>query len=46
MDLALLDSEIAMKEVSDMEGILINKENLNNIRYADNTTLIANVKRE
>ena len=43
MDLALLYSEIAMKEVNDMEGILINRENLNNIRYAANTTLIADV---
>jgi len=37
----LLYSEVAMREVRDMEGIDVNEENINNIRYADDTALIA-----
>ena len=33
-----------MKGVGDLEGIKINRETLNKIRYADNTMLIADVK--
>ena len=33
-----------MKEVSDMEQIEMNRENMNDIRYADNATLIADVE--
>ena len=39
--LVLLYSEIAMGEVNDMKGNEIYGENINNIRYADNTALIA-----
>ena len=42
----MLYSEIAIKGVGDLEGMKINRENLNKIRYADNTTLIADVKRK
>lgn len=37
----MLYSEVAMREVRDMEGIDVNEENINNIRYADDTALIA-----
>ena len=40
-DLFLLYSEVAMKEVRDKEGIKVNGKNINNIRYADDTALIA-----
>ena len=46
MGLALLYSEIAMIGVSDLEGIKMNRENFNQIRYLDNTTFIADVKRK
>ena len=38
--LFLLYSEVAMMEVRDMKGIKINGENINNIRYADDTALV------
>ena len=46
MDLALLYSVISIKEVSDMEGIWINRENISKIKYADDTVLIADVERK
>ena len=35
-------TEFIFREVEDLEGISINGKNLNNIRYADDTALIAN----
>ena len=40
-DLLLLYSEVAMREIRDKEGIEVNEETINNIRYADDTALIA-----
>ena len=37
----MLYSEVAMREVRDKEGIRESRENKNNIRYADDTALIA-----
>ena len=37
----MLYSEVATREVRDMEGIRVNGENINNIRYADDTALMA-----
>ena len=40
-DLFLLYSEIIMREIKDMDGIKINGENVNNVRVANDTALIA-----
>jgi len=40
-DQFLLYSEVAMREVRDMEGIKVNGKTINNIRYADDAALIA-----
>jgi len=40
-DLFLLYSEIIMREIKDIDGIKVNGENINNVRYADDTALIA-----
>ena len=34
-------TEFIFREIEDMEGIKINGKNVNNIRYADDTALIA-----
>ena len=34
-----------MREIEDMDGIKVNGENINNIRYADDTALIADSER-
>ena len=40
-DLFLLYSEINMREIKDIDGIKVNGENISNVRYADDTALIA-----
>ena len=40
-DLFLLYSEVVMREVRGKVGIKVNGEIINNIRYADDTALIA-----
>ena len=40
-DLFLLYSEIIMREIKDIDGIKVNGKNINNVRYADDTALIA-----
>ena len=36
-----LYSEIIMREISDMKGIIVGGQNINNLRYADDTVLLA-----
>ena len=43
-DLFSLYSENIMEEIKDIEGIKIRGENINNLRYADDTVLIAATK--
>ena len=43
-DLFSLYSEKIMEEIKDIEGIMIGGENINNLRYADDTVLIATTK--
>ena len=40
-DLFSIYTEQIMRNIKDMPGILINGQNINNVRYADDTTLIA-----
>ena len=40
-DLFYLYSEMIMREINDLEGIRLNEYNINNIRYADDTVLVA-----
>ena len=40
-DLFSLYSEIVLREVEDLHGVLVNGVNINNIRYADDTVLIS-----
>ena len=40
-DLFSLYSEIILREVEDLHGVLVNGVNINNIRYADDTVLIS-----
>ena len=40
-DLFSLYSEIIMREISDMKGIIAGGQNINNLRYADNTVLLS-----
>ena len=44
-DLFSLYSEIILREVEELHGVVINGRNVNNIRYADDTVLIAETKR-
>ena len=34
-------SEMIMREIKELDGIIINRYNINNIRYADDTVLVA-----
>ena len=43
-DMFTLYSEEVMRELKDMEGIRIGGININNLRYADDTVLIATTK--
>ena len=45
-DLFSLYSEIILREVEDLHGVVINGRNVNNIRYADDTVLIAETEKD
>ena len=45
-DLFSLYSEMIMREVKDMDGIKVNGENITNVRYADDTALIADSEKK
>ena len=45
-DLFSLYSEIILREVEELHGVLINGCNVNNIRYAEDTILIAETEKD
>ena len=45
-DLFSLYSEVIMREIKETPGILIGGYNINNIRYADDTVLVADNAKE
>src|SRR5215469_8256654 len=45
-DLFNLYSEMIMREIKELEGIRLNGYNINNIRYADDTLLVADSEKE
>ena len=45
-DLFSFYSEIILREVEELHGVVINGRNVNNIRYADDTVLIAETEKD
>src|SRR5215469_5436117 len=45
-DLINLYSEMIMREIKELEGIRLNGYNINNIRYADDTVLVADSEKK
>ena len=45
-DLFSLYSEIILRKVEDMHGVVINGRNVNNTRYAEDTVLIAETEKD
>ena len=45
-DLFNLYSETILRNLEDISGLKVNGENLNNLRYADDTVLIAESERQ
>ena len=43
-DLFSLYSEIILRQIEDLQGVIVNGRNLNNIRYADDTVLISDTE--